>query len=108
MRRCLQALVLLWPLALPVLAQVQTQPPVPLQCQRNGGAWQPCQMVLEADGLHWRIDMAEDLFEFRHDGRGSLSMRQGDQPWRLVEAHWRTDASLCWNGICAKGPIPLD
>jgi len=35
-------------------------------------------------------------------------MRSGNTPWRPVQALWRADASLCWNGICAKGPIPLD
>jgi len=25
-----------------------------------------------------------------------------------VESRWAADTSLCWDGICALGPIPLD
>ena len=81
---------------------------VPLDCQLHNGPWCRCTMLVAADGYHWQVQLEQQAFVFRHDGRGGLLMRQGDRPWRSVEARWRDDSSLCWNGLCAKGPIPLD
>ena len=81
---------------------------VELECQLHNGPWQRCHMVRAADGYHWRLELDHQALLFRHDGRGVVSMRRGALPWRAVEARWRADSSLCWNGICAKGAIPLD
>jgi hypothetical protein len=37
-----------------------------------------------------------------------MRLRQEGGNWRDVEGRWAADTSLCWDGICALGPIPLD
>jgi len=98
----LSALVLVGALA------ANAQERIRLDCQLDSGPWQPCAMHRSTDGYQWRLELAQQSFLFRHDGRGAVTMRLGQQPWRRVEPYWRTDASLCWNGLCAKGQIPLD
>lgn len=81
---------------------------VPLQCRLGNGGWQPCSMEVQDVGLHWFLRIGDQRIEFRHSGDGHVRMLQGAGPWRPVTAEWQSDASLCWDGICAKGPIPLD
>lgn len=85
------------------------QQPVPLECRLGGGSWERCTMRIESVGLHWWIQAGPQAIEFRHDGRGGITMRDGTaRQWRSVTASWSADASLCWDGVCARGPIPLD
>ena len=112
--------VLLLSLALPLAAQrapaaaqrtpalAQEGPAVELQCRVGGGAWQPCRMQVESLGERWWLIVADQRFGFRHDGRGGVTMQAGSSAWRPVDARWQNDASLCWNGVCARGDIPLD
>ena len=81
---------------------------VPLQCQLGKGPWQNCRMDIETLGEHWWLQVGSERIEFRHDGRGNVRMRQGLQAWRSVRSSWSSEAALCWNGVCAKGAIPLD
>jgi hypothetical protein len=99
------ALVLLLAAAVPVRAM----PGDRLTCRVMGGPWQPCTMLVDADGLSWQLKIGTlSQIQFRHDGMGHVSMRSGDSKWQTVEARWLADASLCWDGVCAKGAIPLD
>jgi len=99
------ALLLLSATAWPVLAS----PADRLRCRSMDGPWQPCTMQLDANGLGWQLKIGtQPVIRFRHDGLGNVSMRAGPSLWQPVEARWLSDASLCWNGICARGPIPLD
>ncbi|MEB3173242.1 MAG: hypothetical protein VKL97_05200 [Cyanobacteriota bacterium] len=82
--------------------------PALLQCRLADGPWQRCRMLVEDDGLGWTLELPGELIRFRHDGRGAVSMERSRQPWRAVQARWLADASLCWDGVCAKGAIPLD
>lgn len=98
-----------------LIALLLTQPsvawgsvPADLQCQMDDAAWVRCRMVVEADGLRWRVELDGIPYWFRHDGLGGVSMRRGTAAWHTVQTRWRRDASLCWNGLCAKGAIPLD
>lgn len=84
------------------------KPMAELRCRQLPGDWQRCQMVLATDGNAWTLMIGRQTIEFRHDGHGQITMRRGAGGWRAVEAHWYPDASLCWDGICARGPIPLD
>jgi hypothetical protein len=81
---------------------------VPLRCQLDGGAWRDCQMVVEQVGSLWQLVLGSERYGFQHDGRGMVRMRQGAGEWTPVQARWSADASLCWNGLCARGQIPLD
>ncbi len=88
---------------------VQAQQEVPLECSLNAGEWRQCTMRVERIGEHWWIRTADARIEFRHDGRGGVAMRrEPGQRWRRVAATWAADASLCWDGVCARGAIPLD
>jgi hypothetical protein len=100
------AMALIALLGQPALAQPAG--PIELQCQLGDQPWQPCQMVVASNGMQWRLALPGQAFLFRHDGRGVVTMRSGSHGWRSVQAQWRADASLCWNGVCAKGAIPLD
>jgi hypothetical protein len=81
---------------------------IPLQCRRQSGPWRACTMLVEQVGQHWWLVIEGDRFEFTHDGTGRMRLRQEGGDWRDVESRWAADTSLCWNGICAFGPIPLD
>lgn len=81
---------------------------IPLQCRLGNGPWQDCRMQIEQVGLHWWLRIGGRELEFRHDGRGNLSMQQDRGGWRTVESRWEEDSNLCWDGVCAKGEIPLD
>ena len=81
---------------------------VPLRCQLDGGAWRDCQMVVEQVGALWQLVLGRERYGFQHDGRGLVRMRRGSGAWTPVQARWRADASLCWDGLCAQGAIPLD
>jgi hypothetical protein len=37
-----------------------------------------------------------------------VTMRRDDGPWRQVSSRWEQPGDLCWDGLCARGPIPLD
>jgi len=90
-------------------ATVAAGPTDPLTCRLDQGPWLPCVLQLDADGLGWRLTIVtQQSLQFKHDGFGRVSMRRGSAPWQAVEARWLADASLCWNGVCARGPIPLD
>ncbi len=83
---------------------------VHLDCQVAGGPWQPCDMQVESVGESWKVLVGPHIYEFLHDGTGTVRMRQapGSAPWRTVESSWTADAALCWDGLCARGDIPLD
>lgn len=77
-----------------------------LRCRQLPGDWQRCQMLLATSGHAWTLVIGQQTIEFRHDGHGQITMRRSAGGWRAVEARWYPDASLCWDGICARGPIP--
>lgn len=83
---------------------------VHLDCQLAGGPWQPCDMQVESIGERWRVQVGSRIYEFLHDGSGTVRMRQarGGEGWREVQSSWTADAALCWDGLCARGDIPLD
>jgi hypothetical protein len=81
---------------------------VPLRCQLNGGSWRACQMVVERVGALWQVVLGAERYGFQHDGSGLVQMRKGKGEWMPVQARWSADASLCWDGLCAQGNIPLD
>lgn len=81
---------------------------IPLKCRLRDGPWQDCRMRVEQVGAHWFLLLDGQTIEFRHDGRGAVTMQQHRGDWRSVNSRWLEDTSLCWDGICAKGPIPLD
>lgn len=81
---------------------------VPLECRLDAGAWIPCTMAVEQLGEHWWISAGNVRVDFRADGRGGVAMRRGQAPWRAVSASWTAEAALCWDGVCARGAIPLD
>ncbi len=81
---------------------------IPLRCRMDGGPWQDCRMRVDQPGTLWSLKMRDDLIMFRHDGSGQIKMQRPRANWVNVEARWTADAALCWDGICAKGEIPLD
>lgn len=83
-------------------------PAVPLRCRLEGGPWQDCRMTVDRLGERWSLLVGSERLWFEHDGRGSVRMQRGNRDWRAVEAQWSADATLCWDGVCAKGDIPLD
>lgn len=82
--------------------------PVPLQCRLADGPWRPCLMQVERMGLAWQLKLNGEQISFSHDGRGNVRMRRERQDWVPVQARWSPDAALCWDGVCAKGELPLD
>jgi hypothetical protein len=89
--------------------QAQTLPGlVALECRLDEGPWQTCQMQVEQIGAHWFLLVGGQRIEFRHDGRGSVTMQKPSGGWRPVSSRWQEDTSLCWDGVCTRGDIPLD
>jgi hypothetical protein len=89
----------------PALPPPQT---IPLECRLGQGNWQPCTMTIVQLGEHWWLQVGRERLEFRSDGRGSLSLRGSKGPLRAVQPVWGSDQALCWDGVCAKGDLPLD
>lgn len=83
-------------------------PPVALQCRLDGGPWRDCLMRIESIGQRWSLVVGREQVWFEHDGRGLVRMLRGGRGWVPVQPHWSADTALCWDGICAKGEIPLD
>lgn len=81
---------------------------VPLQCRLHQGPWQQCRMDIQVLGLQWDLVIGDQRLEFRHDGRGTVTMQRPGGPKQSVSSRWAEDTSLCWDGVCAKGAIPLD
>ncbi len=81
---------------------------VALQCRVADGPWQECQMQVEELGLHWFLLVGGQRIEFRHDGRGRVTMLKPSGSWQPVNSRWVENTDLCWDGICARGDIPLD
>jgi hypothetical protein len=104
------ALRLLLGLGLPFLACAGLAAPIlsiPLECRLGEGPWRNCSMQVEQIGAHWTLIVEGERYEFRHDGRGSVRMLSAGEGWRPVSSRWE-DTSLCWDGVCARGDIPLD
>ena len=91
-------------------AAVPTPTPqaIPLECRLEQGPWQTCRMEVVSIGSQWSLVVGGQRWEFRHDGRGSVTMRHGAGSWRPVSSRWEDSNSLCWDGVCARGDIPLD
>jgi len=81
---------------------------VPLHCRIGEGQWTPCTMTVQRIGEHWWLQVGQQRFEFRSDGRGSTTVGDGAGAIRAVQPVWREPRALCWDGICAKGDLPLD
>lgn len=82
--------------------------PVELQCRLGDGPWQNCQMRVVALGLSWRLLVNGEQIGFQHDGKGNVQMQRARGSWEPVQAKWNAEAALCWNGVCARGDLPLD
>jgi hypothetical protein len=59
-------------------------------------------------GSQWALVVGAQRLMFRHNGRGAVTMRSRPGPWRPVSSHWNDRQDLCWDGVCARGAIPLD
>jgi hypothetical protein len=81
---------------------------LPLECRLGDGPWQACWMEVIEVGRHWVLRVGPRQLEFQHDGRGGVRMQRDGGPWRPVTARWQAPRDLCWDGLCARGEIPLD
>jgi hypothetical protein len=81
---------------------------VPLDCRIGDGQWTPCTMTVQRIGELWWLQVGPQRFEFRSDGRGSTTLGDGAGTIRAVQPVWQGPRALCWDGICAKGELPLD
>ena len=98
-------------LAVPARSQPQQEAPqqqVPLECQLESAGWQPCQLTIEQLGSHWWLEMGGKRFDFHSDGRGGVTLTDSTGARKQVEPVWTAQQALCWDGVCAKGDLPLD
>ena len=66
-------------------------------------------MEIRSIGVEWQLLIGGRRISFRHDQRGSMRMLEpGSSSWREVDSRWIEPSSLCWDGVCARGDIPLD
>jgi hypothetical protein len=82
-------------------------PPVSLECRVAGGPWKVCRMEISDPGRKWVLVVGQRRYRFEHDGTGHMRMA-ADGRWTDVTPRWDRDGSLCWDGLCARGEIPLD
>lgn len=104
------AMVLAWSSVVPLRAE--SAPPLPqrypVHCRLAGGPWAACVMAIEQLGERWWLELGGQRVVFRHDGKGTVQMQRRPGQWQTVTAQWSDDQALCWDGVCAKGPFPLD
>lgn len=104
--------VLVWLVALGLAGAALQAHPLPgliaLQCRIGEGPWQDCQMQVEEIGIRWFLLVGGQRIEFRHDGRGRVTMLKPSGSWQTVHSRWVENTDLCWDGVCARGDIPLD
>lgn len=81
---------------------------LPLSCKVRSEPWQPCTLSVVRMGEHWWLQLPQQRFEFRSDGRGSVRLWEGTRGPQTVVPSWTAQQVLCWDGICAKGELPLD
>lgn len=82
---------------------------VTLQCRLHAGPWSTCTMRIERIGEHWWLDINGEVLEFRHDGRGLITVKSSSGRVQQVQGHWdQASSALCWDGICTLGAVPLD
>lgn len=81
---------------------------VALRCRVDRGPWRECVMTVTQVGVLWSLKVAGQEFAFAHDGRGRVTMRRRGAAPRVVQARWLADQTLCWDGVCAQGDLPLD
>ena len=90
------------------VAQAQTALQVPLECQLQGSGWQPCTLTIERMGEHWWLLVDGQRLDFRSDGKGSVTLSDASGRSQAVQPVWTAQHALCWDGVCAKGDLPLD
>lgn len=90
------------------VAQAQTGLQVPLECQLQGSGWQPCTLTIERMGEHWWLLVDGQRLDFRSDGKGSVTLSDASGRSQAVQPVWTAQHALCWDGVCAKGDLPLD
>jgi len=100
--------LLLTPQLLNGHAQAQSALSVPVECQLDQGDWQPCTLTIEQLGEHWWLQIGPQRLEFRSDGRGSVTLIDRAGATKAVQPVWTAQRALCWDGVCAKGDLPLD
>jgi hypothetical protein len=83
------------------------EPPIALECRVGAGSWQSCQMEVSDPGRRWALVLGRRRYAFEHDGTGKMRMTV-DGRQREVTPRWDSHGSLCWDGVCARGDIPLD
>ena len=93
---------------LPGRSQAQNPLSVPVECQLNQGDWQPCTLTIDQIGEHWWLQVGPERLEFRSDGRGTVTLTDKAGATKSVQPVWTAQRALCWDGVCAKGDLPLD
>ena len=94
---------------LPVAAaRAQSAQNLPLECQLKAGPWQPCTLTIEQMGARWWLQIGEQRLVFHSDGRGSVTLIDRAGATKAVQPVWTAQRALCWDGVCAKGDLPLD
>lgn len=93
---------------LPASAALAGPTSVPLQCRIGDQPWQPCRMDVDEVGVRWSLVIGRQRLAFQHDGRGGMRMQSGNGAWRPVISRWLPLGELCWDGVCARGDLPLD
>ena len=81
---------------------------MPVECELRGAGWRPCTLTIERMGEHWWLQVDGQRLDFRSDGRGSVTLQDGSGRSQVVEPVWTAQQALCWDGVCAKGDLPLD
>ncbi|MCP9850559.1 hypothetical protein KBY88_12180 [Cyanobium sp. Morenito 9A2] len=102
------ALVLVPGLVLGAMATQARAEDVPLSCRIGQGPWRSCVMTVSAPGVRWRLQVGDERIEFRHDGSGRVTLQRPGARAQLVSGRWIAAQTLCWDGICARGELPLD
>ncbi len=100
--------LLVWALVLLTAAAKGAAEPVPLSCRIDQGPWRACVMTVASPGQQWRLQIGSKRFDFLHDGSGQVSLKRPGAPLQVVSSRWIAAQTLCWDGVCARGELPLD
>lgn len=78
------------------------------ECRVGTKIWSSCSVAVIEPGSRWQLNIGSERWSIKHNGTGTVQLRQGKGSWKSAQPRWEEAGALCWGPVCTKGPLPLD